>query len=178
MAEGIYFTMNGSFTGVISGNTISEIISPGYNATGIFVWSSSGLAGAITGNTLTGISAANTACGIYLGISSGGGDITTSVTDNVIKATGSSSAFGLYTTTNGILGTISSPMLFTGNTGSIDAPMAYLAYLYTTDPGASSVFIGHNRSVNNFTTTGAWGGNYPYVGGKIWATDNGSFINR
>jgi len=196
-----------SFTGSISDNTIYGL-NGGANTYGIYVRFSNGdIAGSISGNAISGLTGSNEAFGIYgeagSGSSSGSvsnnnisaiygynratgiyltatnGNYLGSITGNYLGVTGGIEAYGLYAqASNGSLGTLLSPMVFTTNSGSLNAPTAYLAFLYTNYPDLSSVFIGHNRSVNSFTTTGTWGGNYPYVGGPIWATDNGSFINR
>jgi len=179
----IYNNGEGSFLGSISGNTITGVTDENTynNVIGICVEDFASYAGTIADNTLTGISSPGYVVGIYLGdwYYTSYGSITTSITGNTLGLSAGLTAYGIDVETYGsTLGTLSSPMVITSNSGTIDAPAAYMLYLSAFNPYASSVFIGHNNSVNPFTTTGAWAGNYPYSGGPIWASDNGSFINR
>jgi hypothetical protein len=89
------------------------------------------------------------------------------------------SAYGLYAycsypSVGNTLGSALTPMVFADNSGSIDGAVVYAAYLEVSNPGASSVSLGNDRGVfgmgsNTFTTTGTWQGNYPFVGGPIYA---------
>jgi hypothetical protein len=177
-ADGIFISLGNSiFSGSISGNTVSGILAEDADytwATGItgIVYDKI-FGGTISDNTLTGISSADgDAAGIYLDASSS--TTTVSITGNRMETAAGEDAYGLYAEafTNG-LGTPSVPMIFVGNGGTVNAPAAYMAYLNTDNPSASSVAIGpgHGGMGNNdFTTvTGVWSGNYLHDGGPIWA---------
>ncbi len=161
-------------TSSISGNTISGV-NGDYLGCGIYAGGDGVVAGVIDNNTITGITSAYDVEGVYLwGYMSG---IFTSVTNNIMEVSSPNSAYGLYVDISypdagATLGNATAPMVFTGNSGTINAANAYVAYLNVFNPAASNVFIGfgqYGMGDNDFTTTGAWGGNFPSDGGPIWA---------
>jgi hypothetical protein len=175
---GILGFSENTFVGSISSNTISGINSVS-NAYGIYAESwSFDITGSISSNTISGINSVSNAYGIC---AESGRHITGSITNNDIEVSAGDEAYGLYAESfNGSLGTFSSPLVFTGNSGTINGAVADMAYLRTIHPDTSNVWIGGGRpgmGSNHFFTTGTWSGNYPYSGGPIWADDGGSFIN-
>jgi len=179
-ADGIFIDeYGGDFIGTISGNTISNVYNTSsYGAAGIWIreYASSGnLAGTIFGNTFVGI---NSLYAFGIGLENNGDTTTTSITGNVIEVTGTTEAYGLYADSAGSLGTASSPLVFTNNSGFINSAAAYMMYLDADDTSGSNVYIGPGMGGmgnNRFTTTGSWNGNYPSLGGPIYT--NGSYVN-
>ncbi len=171
-AYGIYGYANGDFPGSISKNTITGVSADGADwgsANGIEADTDGMFGGSISGNKISGVDGWDNAAGIRL---SANDDITGSITNNLLEVTAEYDAYGLIAGTSGSLGTASSPLIFTGNSGTVNALAAYMAYLYTGTPSTSSVYIGHGHDDmgdNHFSTTGAWAGNYPGSGGRIWA---------
>jgi hypothetical protein len=183
-AYGIYSNAGYNNTGSIFGNTVAGV--SGYDAGsytyayGIYDYGEEGLAGEINQNTITGISSPGDAMGIYL--SSFMHAILTSVTNNTLVVTGGNYAYGLYANNSSpdpgsTLGTASTPLVFTGNSGTINGASAYVAYLDVANPEESNVYIGPGGIMgnNHFITTGVWAGNYPDSihhdpGAPIWAS--------
>jgi hypothetical protein len=158
-----------TLTGSISGNTVSGV--GGHDSAYGIRARGDDLAGLIENNTLTGITAVDSAAtGIYLWSDEG---IFTSVRNNVLKVASGGTTYGLYAASLATLGSNLLPMVFTGNSGTLNGTAVYAAWLETSDPGASYVFTGFGTmgmGENDFTTAGAWAGNYPYAGGPIWAS--------
>jgi hypothetical protein len=152
--------------------------------------SSPDFGGSITGNHIFVDGASFMSACIYLNASGESGrttTITTAITGNELRITNTAPtgrAYGLYAVACGstnTLGTLSSPLVFTGNYGEVNASTAYAAYLDVwTNYAGSNVFIGPGTGGmgdNSFTTTGTWSGNYPSANGPIWATGGGIFIH-
>jgi hypothetical protein len=181
---GAYLYGGNSTSASISGNTISSVESASLSA-GIDFEGPGPVTGSVTGNHIIGISSSEESYGIRMYPISGA--TTISITNNEIGIASTStsySAAALYARTSGsgsgTLGTSASPLYFTGNYGSIDAPHALMMYLNADDPGSSDVRIGTgsgNMGSNSFTTTGYWYGNYPSSDPYAIYISSGSFVN-
>ncbi len=188
-AQGIHIETWNTFTASITDNTMSNITASGGTAfvQGIHIrlnGSDSGtLGGTIEGNTIHTSTGNGTAYGISLGADNDSA-VTTSVVGNTLEVT-SPYAYGLRVDSIGTIGAVSTPLIFTGNTGTINgSTRAYMAYLNTYNAADCNVSIGTDTSGlgmgdNSFTSvTGHWNGNYLTTGGPIWAAGGGSFIHQ
>jgi hypothetical protein len=146
----------GSFYGDISGNTITGIWAEDAEAFGIYGYAESRFIGAISGNTIGGVSASGPndayAYGIYR--YANGGLLGGSIINNSMEVSAGDEAYGLYAlNSSGSLGTASSPLIFTGNSGTINGSSVYVAYLTVSNPAASNVWIGSGKTAWATTTS-------------------------
>ncbi len=172
------------FNGSITDNTVSNIISSGGTAAGIAAGTLSGTAGGtIAGNTITGVFNSSWWA---VGILASGGIVTTSIVGNAMEV-GGNSPMGIFAIGTAV-GTASTPMVVTGNTGTISVSGAgthngpYMMWLNLSDTANSNLHLGFDTGGsgmgdNAFTSaTGVWSGNFPAAGGPIRA-DGGSYVH-
>jgi hypothetical protein len=164
-AYGIFASAGGDFAGSILGNTISGVS----GSFTIGFWYQGGdFAGSISGNTIIGDSG-NFGFGLFTFPS---GDFTGNITDNILQISGTR-AYAAFITASRV-GTDLDPLVFTGNSGTIDAATAYLLYLNPVSPADSRVEMGTGlpgTGDNSFDAPLGWDGNYPAAGSPVHNSD-------
>jgi hypothetical protein len=169
-AYGIYLFADGDLFVGITGNEM-KVISPD-NAYGVYSLAIGDLFAAVTGNEME-VFATDDAYGVYF---QANGDLFAAVTGNEMDVFAADDAWGAYLRcAAGVIGSLTAPTLFIGNSGTIGSSSGNNIYLLELDGGTAGSYV--NWTGNSFEVFGdVWSGNYPFANGPVYLNGYGGII--